>query len=100
MSLNDKITSSYRMLIPFLNISEKCGKTTEVKGKIGGLNCDKDICHCYGDICLKNGNCSHGEVYVSGTPVCNTEWGAQGGRVTCKALGFYDKESTSKNTIR
>ena len=99
----NEITNSYSMLIPFSNLSEKCGKTTKVKGKIGELNCDNDICHCYGDICLVNGNCSHGNVYVSGTPVCNTKWGIQGApgaRVTCKALGFYDKVSTSKTTIR
>ena len=87
------------MLILFLNLSEKCGKTTKVNGKIGELNCSNHVCHCYGDICLVDGECSHGKVYVSGTPVCNTLWGAQGGNVTCKALGFYDKESTRKEPI-
>ena len=60
-------------------------------------------CHCYGDICLVNGDCFQGNVYVSGVPVCHSGeqgWGLQGGRVTCKALGFYDQERTSRSTIR
>jgi len=36
------------------------------------------------------------EFIVSGTPVCNTQWGKQGGDVVCKALGFNGQEPTKK----
>ena len=88
----------YDFLFLIFDYQEKCGKTSKTTGTVGNLNCDKNKCHCYGDLCLVNGNCSNGKVYRSGTPVCNKQWGKQGGDVVCKALGF--QESTKKERKR
>ena len=88
----------------YFDYKEKCGKTSKTTGMVGELNCGNSKCHCYGDICLVNkladDRCSEGEVYRSGTPVCNKQWGRLGGDVVCKALGFNGQQSTKKITKR
>ena len=94
----------YEFLFLIFDYQEKCGKTSETTGTVGNLNCDENKCHCYGDLCLvkklADDRCSNGKVYRSGTPVCNKQWGKQGGDVVCKALGFDGQESIKRETKR
>ena len=49
-------------------------------------------CYCYGRICLTGGrNCSEGNVFISGRPVCGANIGwdtAFAATIVCKDLGF------------
>ena len=57
------------------------------------MKCSKSKpCYCYGRICLTGGrNCSEGNVFISGRPVCgvNSGWDtAFAATIVCKELGF------------
>ena len=60
------------------------------------INCTaRTPCYCYGQVCLRGGSCSSGNVYLRARPFYGKTWKNESASlVVCKQLGFRSVSET------
>ena len=69
-----------------------------MRSGFGQLCNNEQFCYCSGNICLTGGNCTSGNVFLGGKPICDGFWGIEDANVVCKSIGFLGARSYTENS--